>query len=108
MQAIAMFSALRWWEHLLDRRHTRPVVVDPGEKHRPRRRTQRRGVIAGEHGPPCGEPVDIGRVRLTAEGAQIHKGRIVHQQDHDIRLRGRCCGVFCLHGGRGQGYQRQR
>ena len=68
-----------------NRRHARAMRIDAGQQHGPRRRTKWRGSILKEFCAVRRERVDIGGLRFSAIGAEIHEPGIIDQNDHDVR-----------------------
>ena len=62
-----------------------PVVVHPGEQHRPGRRAGGGGVEAREPQPGGGQRVQVRGPDLAAEGADVGVAEIVGDQDQDVR-----------------------
>ncbi len=79
-------------EHLRHRAKPGLMIVDPAHQHRSRRRTGRRGVEPGEAHARERQLVEVGRVDVAAERAEIRPAEIIRDDQQDVRslCRGQC------------------
>jgi hypothetical protein len=75
------------WQDFGNGRNAREMIVHAGQQHRARRRAERRGVVMREQRPAARERVDVRRARLAAIDAEVHEGRVVDEQDNEVRTR---------------------
>ena len=70
-----------------DRSHARPVLRAAGEQCCACRRTQRRDVEVRELQPASRERIDVRRVDVAAEAAELGEADVIEEHHHDVRGR---------------------